>query len=87
MQETNLIEQGQSADAIASEIAAAAPTMTLCSYGNKLTREELASSSTLGFRQSNKVVPRRFILSEMLNWRAELISRVGNRRIVRSNLT
>jgi len=39
MQETNLIEQGQSADAIASEIAAAAPTMTLCSYGNKLTRE------------------------------------------------
>ena len=49
MQETNLIEQGQSADAIASDIIPApAPTMTLCSYGNKLTREELARVATPG---------------------------------------
>jgi len=47
MQETNLIEQGQRVEAVASETSPApAPTMTLCSYGNKLTREELARVAT-----------------------------------------
>ena len=49
MQETNLIEQGQRVEAVASETSPApAPTMTLCSYGNKLTREELARVATPG---------------------------------------
>ena len=42
MQETNLIEQGQEVERTGTEISVPAPTMTLCSYGNKLTREELA---------------------------------------------
>jgi len=47
MQETNLIVQEQPVEAVANEaIAAPAPTMTLCSYGNKLTREELAKVKT-----------------------------------------
>ena len=43
MQETNLIEQEQSVGAIFSPVPAPAPTMTLCSYGTKLTRDELAT--------------------------------------------
>jgi hypothetical protein len=46
MQETNLIEQGQPVEAITSQIPTPAPSMTLCSYGNKLTREELAQVKT-----------------------------------------
>jgi hypothetical protein len=57
MQETNLIEQGRSADAIASEMAAPAPTMTLCSYGNKLTREELARVATPAGTATHKTIP------------------------------
>ena len=58
MQETNLIEQGQSADAIASDIIPApAPTMTLCSYGNKLTREELARVATPAGTATHKTIP------------------------------
>ena len=57
MQETNLIEQGRSADAIASEMAVPAPTMTLCSYGNKLTREELARVATPAATATHKTIP------------------------------
>ena len=46
MQEANVIEQSQPVEAVGTEIAAPAPTMTLCSYGNKLTREELAQLKT-----------------------------------------
>jgi len=47
MQETNFTETGQSADAVPSDISLApAPAITLCSYGNKLTREELARVAT-----------------------------------------
>jgi hypothetical protein len=46
MQETNLIEQDQPAAALVRDVPAPAPTMTLCSYGSKLTREELARVAT-----------------------------------------
>ena len=45
MQETTVIEQDQPVGAILSPVPAPAPTMTLCSYGTKLTREELARVS------------------------------------------
>ena len=39
MQEVDVNDQVQSIEAVASEvISPAAPTMTLCSYGNRLTR-------------------------------------------------
>ena len=41
MQETNLIEQEQPGG-VTTPVPAPAPTMTLCSYGTTLTREELA---------------------------------------------
>jgi hypothetical protein len=46
MQETTLMEQDQPVGAILSPVPAPAPTMTLCSYGTKLTREELARVAT-----------------------------------------
>ena len=46
MQETNLIEQEQPVEDLAIPVPAPAPTMTLCSYGAKLTREELARVAT-----------------------------------------
>ncbi len=42
MQETTLIEQEQPVGVLTTPVPAPAPTMTLCSYGTKLTREELA---------------------------------------------
>jgi hypothetical protein len=45
MQETTVIEQDQPVGAILIPIPVPAPTMTLCSYGAKLTREELARVS------------------------------------------
>jgi hypothetical protein len=43
MQEMNLTEQEQPVGGLNNPIPAPAPTMMLCSYGTKLTREELAS--------------------------------------------
>jgi len=42
MQDMNLIEQEQPVGLLTTAVPAPAPTITLCSYGNKLTREELA---------------------------------------------
>ena len=46
MQATNLIEQAQPVAALVRDVPAPAPTMTLCSHGSKLTREELARVAT-----------------------------------------
>jgi hypothetical protein len=46
MQETTVIEQEPPVGTILSSTSAAAPTMTLCSYGSKLTREELSRVET-----------------------------------------
>ena len=50
MQETNLIEQDQPVEIITSPVTTPAPTMTLCSYGNKLTQEELAQGMCCNFQ-------------------------------------
>ena len=57
MQETNLIEQGQPGEAGGTETEAPAPTMTLCSYGSKLTREELARAATPAGTATHKPIP------------------------------
>ena len=67
MQETNLIEQGQRVEAAASEIIAApAPTMTLCSYGNKLTREELARVATPAGTATHKPIPHIGVVEKLI---------------------
>jgi hypothetical protein len=55
MQETNLIEQDQPVEVSTSPVTTSAPTMTLCSYGSKLTREELAQVAT---RQAQQPIRR-----------------------------
>jgi hypothetical protein len=40
------MEQDQPVEVITSPVTMPAPTMTLCSYGSKLTREELAQVAT-----------------------------------------
>src|SRR5271157_106966 len=57
MQETTLIEQEQPVGAILSPVPAPAPTMTLCSYGTKLTREELARVATPAATATHKPIP------------------------------
>jgi hypothetical protein len=46
MQKTTIIEQDRRVGAIPSGPVAPAPTMTLCSYGSKLTRKELSLVKT-----------------------------------------
>ena len=48
MQETNLIEQEQPVGVLTSPVPATAPTMTLCSYGTKLTREGIDPGGNAG---------------------------------------
>jgi len=66
MQETHLIEQSQSADAIATEIAAPAPTMTLCSCDNKLSREELANVSTPEATATHQPIPHIDVVEKLI---------------------
>jgi hypothetical protein len=67
MQETNLIEQGQPVEAVASEIIAApGPTMTLCSYRNKITREELARVATPTGTKTHKPVPHIDVVEKLI---------------------
>src|ERR1019366_5922926 len=57
MQETNLIEQEQPGVVLISQVPAPAPTMTLCSYGAKLTRGELARVATPVGTATHKPIP------------------------------
>ena len=67
MQETNLIVQEQPVEAVANEtIAAPAPTMTLCSYGNKLTREELAQVKTPAGTTTHKPIPHITVVEKLI---------------------
>ena len=67
MQETNLIVQEQPVGAIAKEaIAAPAPTVTLCSYGNKLTREELAQVKTPAGTATHKPIPHIAVVEKLI---------------------
>src|SRR5208283_896130 len=72
MQETNLIEQEQPVGVLTAQVPAPAPTMTLCSYGAKLTREELARVATPVGTATHKPIPHIAVvekLSEALSFR------------------
>ena len=66
MQETNLIEQDQPVGAILSPVPAPAPTMTLCSYGTKLTREELARVATPAGTATHKPIPHIAVVEKLI---------------------
>ena len=66
MQETTLIEQEQPVGAILSPIPAPAPTMTLCAYGTKLTREELARVATPAATATHKPIPHIAVVEKLI---------------------
>ena len=67
MQEVDVNDQVQSIEAVASEvISPPAPTMTLCSYGNKLTREELAQVRTPAGTATHKPIPHITIVEKLI---------------------
>ena len=57
MQETTAIEQDQPVGAPLNSTSATAPTMTLCSYGSKLPREELSRVKTPAATATHKPIP------------------------------
>jgi hypothetical protein len=66
MQETNLIEQEQPVGVLTTPIPAPAPTMTLCSYGTKLTREELARVATPVGTATHKPIPHIAVVEKLI---------------------
>jgi hypothetical protein len=66
MQETTLIEQGQPVPVILGSVPAPAPTMTLCSYGTKLTREELARVATPVGTAAHKPIPHIAVVEKLI---------------------
>src|SRR3974390_2322915 len=66
MQETTLIEQDQPIGAILSSNSAPAPTMTLCSYGSKLTREDLARVETPAATATHKPIPHIAVVEKLI---------------------
>ena len=67
MQEVDVNDQVQSIEAVASEvISPPAPTMTLCSYGNKLTREELAQVRTPAGTATHKPIPHVAVVEKLI---------------------
>ena len=67
MQETNLIERGQPVESVASEIIPVpAPIVTLCSYGNKLTREELGRVATPAGTATHKPIPHITVVEKLI---------------------
>ena len=66
MQETTLIEQDQPVPAILSPVPAPAPTMTLCSYGAKLTREELTRVATPAGTTTHKPIPHIAVVEKLI---------------------
>ena len=66
MQETNVIEQNQPIAAIVGQMPAPAPSMTLCSYGNKLNREELARVVTPAATATHKPIPHIAVVEKLI---------------------
>src|SRR5271165_7671099 len=66
MQETTLIEQDQPVGIILSSVPAPAPTMTLCSYGTKLTREELDRVATPAATATHKPIPHIAVVEKLI---------------------
>ena len=66
MQETNLIEQDQPVEVITSPVTTPAPTMTLCSYGNRLTRGELSQVATPAGTATHKTIPHIAVVEKLI---------------------
>ena len=66
MQETIVIEQDQPVGAILSSLPVPAPTMTLCSYGSKLTREELTRVVTPAATATHKPIPHIAVVEKLI---------------------
>jgi hypothetical protein len=66
MQETNLIEQEQPVGLLTTPAPAPAPTMTLCSYGTKLTRDELARVATPVGTATHKPIPHIAVVEKLI---------------------
>ena len=66
MQETTVIEQDQPVGVIFDSTSAPAPTMTLCSYGSKLTREELARVTTPAATATHKPIPHIAVVEKLI---------------------
>ena len=66
MQETTVIEQDQPVGAILSPVPTPAPTMTLCSYGSKLTREELSRVETPAATATHKPIPHIAVVEKLI---------------------
>jgi hypothetical protein len=66
MQETTAIEQDQPVPAILSPVRAQAPTMTLCSYGTKLTREDLSRVATPAATATHKPIPHIAVVEKLI---------------------
>ena len=66
MQETNLIERDQPVGALVRDVPAPAPTMTLCSYGSKLTGEELARVATPAATATHKPIPHIAVVEKLI---------------------
>jgi hypothetical protein len=66
MQETTVIEQDQPIGALLSAAEAPAPTMTRCSYGSKLTREELSLVETPVAIATHKPIPHISVVEKLI---------------------
>ena len=66
MHETNLIEQEQPVGVLTSPVPVPDPTMTLCSYGPKLTREELARVATPAATATHKPIPHIAVVDKLI---------------------
>src|ERR1035441_8479226 len=66
MQETNLIEQEQPVGVLTTPNTAPAPTITLCSYGTKLTRDELARVATPAATATHKPIPHIAVVDKLI---------------------
>ena len=66
MQETNLIQQDQRVGVIVGLAPAPAPSMTLCSYGSKLTRDELSRAATPVGTATHKPIPHIAVVEKLI---------------------
>jgi hypothetical protein len=66
MHETTLIEQEHPVGVLTSPAPVPTPTMTLCSYGTKLTREELARVVTPAATATHKPIPHIAVVDKLI---------------------
>jgi hypothetical protein len=84
---TEQLKSGTRNVAVPSEISSApAPTMTLCSWGNKLTREELARVSTPAGTATHKPIAHIGVVEKLSSQLSPDLRSAGRiRRVMRWN--